>query len=224
MSATEAPVILGRICSSWRTISLSTPRLWSQLHIQQPQSFGNGAPGLHEAKVAQRLEVVDAWLKRSGNCPLSISLDCETARYYPTYTPETDQFLTLLISHISRWQNIHLSIPSLAVERLSHLTENDVPLLKDLELYLHPSQINDIPKWAPSPSGILHAPNLSRFSIKGSILKASNLPLRWNQLTDLDLMGPLVDTGYPQTSSFLVLQRNAQHISPSTSCSFRSST
>ncbi|KAJ7252099.1 hypothetical protein B0H12DRAFT_966255, partial [Mycena haematopus] len=28
MSATEAPVILGRICSSWRTISLSTPRLW----------------------------------------------------------------------------------------------------------------------------------------------------------------------------------------------------
>ncbi|KAJ7252100.1 hypothetical protein B0H12DRAFT_957682, partial [Mycena haematopus] len=28
MSATEAPVILGRICSSWRTISLSMPRLW----------------------------------------------------------------------------------------------------------------------------------------------------------------------------------------------------
>ncbi|KAF8138028.1 hypothetical protein K438DRAFT_1543783, partial [Mycena galopus ATCC 62051] len=28
MSATESPVLLGRICSSWRTISLSTPRLW----------------------------------------------------------------------------------------------------------------------------------------------------------------------------------------------------
>ncbi|KAJ6594553.1 hypothetical protein B0H19DRAFT_900769, partial [Mycena capillaripes] len=28
MSAQEAPIILGRICSSWRTISLSTPRLW----------------------------------------------------------------------------------------------------------------------------------------------------------------------------------------------------
>ncbi|KAJ7677617.1 hypothetical protein B0H17DRAFT_863759, partial [Mycena rosella] len=28
MSFIEAPVLLGRICSSWRTISLSTPRLW----------------------------------------------------------------------------------------------------------------------------------------------------------------------------------------------------
>ncbi|KAJ6581782.1 hypothetical protein B0H19DRAFT_884580, partial [Mycena capillaripes] len=28
MSASEAPVLLGRICSSWRAISLSTPRIW----------------------------------------------------------------------------------------------------------------------------------------------------------------------------------------------------
>ncbi|KAJ7697841.1 hypothetical protein B0H17DRAFT_912889, partial [Mycena rosella] len=28
MSAMEAPVLLGRICSSWRALSLSTPRLW----------------------------------------------------------------------------------------------------------------------------------------------------------------------------------------------------
>ncbi|KAJ7140956.1 hypothetical protein C8R44DRAFT_550119, partial [Mycena epipterygia] len=28
MSTTEVPVLLGRICSSWRAISLATPRLW----------------------------------------------------------------------------------------------------------------------------------------------------------------------------------------------------
>ncbi|KAJ7134865.1 hypothetical protein C8R44DRAFT_563163, partial [Mycena epipterygia] len=28
MSASEAPVLLGRICSAWRNISLSTPHLW----------------------------------------------------------------------------------------------------------------------------------------------------------------------------------------------------
>ncbi|KAJ7252094.1 hypothetical protein B0H12DRAFT_1185043, partial [Mycena haematopus] len=179
MSATEAPVLLGRICSSWRTISLSTPRLWSRLHIVQPQSF-DFAPGLY--KVEQRLEAVNAWLKRSGNCPISMSLGSD--HNYSISTPESDQFLNLLILHASRWQNIYLSISSSALERLSHLSENDAPLLKDLQLSLPPSLIS---KWAPSPSGILHAPNLSRFSFEGSLEKASNLPLRWNQLTDLDL-------------------------------------
>ncbi|KAJ7704815.1 hypothetical protein B0H17DRAFT_859007, partial [Mycena rosella] len=28
MSAIEAPILLGRICSAWRTISVSTPLLW----------------------------------------------------------------------------------------------------------------------------------------------------------------------------------------------------
>ncbi|KAJ7830516.1 hypothetical protein B0H14DRAFT_2201338, partial [Mycena olivaceomarginata] len=32
MSAQEAPLLLCRICSAWRTIALSTPRLWASLH------------------------------------------------------------------------------------------------------------------------------------------------------------------------------------------------
>ncbi|KAJ7030116.1 hypothetical protein C8F04DRAFT_918377, partial [Mycena alexandri] len=36
MSAVEAPLLLGRICSAWRAISLSTPRLWARLHIVEP--------------------------------------------------------------------------------------------------------------------------------------------------------------------------------------------
>ncbi|KAJ7252063.1 hypothetical protein B0H12DRAFT_1051591, partial [Mycena haematopus] len=180
MSATEAPVILGRICSSWRTISLSTPRLWSRLHIVQPQSL-DFAPGLR--KVGQRLEVGNAWLKRSGNCPLSISFQSVHSHYIPSQ--ESHQFMKLLVLHASRWQNICLSIPTLVLNRLSHLTENDVPLLKDLQLSLHSLPFDHIPKWAPS--SIFHAPKLSRFSIEGSSMKASDLPLRWNQLTDLEL-------------------------------------
>ncbi|KAJ7753313.1 hypothetical protein DFH07DRAFT_511142 [Mycena maculata] len=36
MSAREAPVLLGRIYSSWRVISLSTPGLWVSLRIAVP--------------------------------------------------------------------------------------------------------------------------------------------------------------------------------------------
>ncbi|KAJ7892808.1 hypothetical protein B0H14DRAFT_2685809, partial [Mycena olivaceomarginata] len=32
MSAQEAPLLLGRICSTWRSIVLTTPRLWASLH------------------------------------------------------------------------------------------------------------------------------------------------------------------------------------------------
>ncbi|KAJ7752379.1 hypothetical protein B0H16DRAFT_1257575, partial [Mycena metata] len=32
MSVSEAPLLLGRICSGWRDIVLATPALWASLH------------------------------------------------------------------------------------------------------------------------------------------------------------------------------------------------
>lgn len=34
MSAKEAPMVLTRVSSQWRSVGLSTPRLWSALHIR----------------------------------------------------------------------------------------------------------------------------------------------------------------------------------------------
>ncbi|KAJ7913904.1 hypothetical protein B0H13DRAFT_2003971 [Mycena leptocephala] len=74
MSASEAPVLLGRICSSWRVISISTPRLWSRVHVVDPTPPDRPTSTLYEEKLAQRLETTKTWLARSGQCPLSISL------------------------------------------------------------------------------------------------------------------------------------------------------
>ncbi|KIM39579.1 hypothetical protein M413DRAFT_415564, partial [Hebeloma cylindrosporum] len=36
MSTLEAPLKLGRICSSWRSFAYSCPRLWARIHISVP--------------------------------------------------------------------------------------------------------------------------------------------------------------------------------------------
>ncbi|KAJ6481680.1 hypothetical protein C8R45DRAFT_1002655 [Mycena sanguinolenta] len=211
MSATEAPVILGRVCSSWRTISLSTPRLWSRLHIVEPTRPYSTNTGLYEAKVAQRLEVAKTWLQRSGMCPLSISLEGNLDHgISPPLTPNpahpspsADLFLNLLIPLASRWQNIRLTIPPPALETLSALTENDVPLLKYFKLVQRPDQPNSDTKWT-LPFGILGSPNLSRISLLGGNTNPLDFPLRWNQLTTISLMGPAWGLVHAQTRSVIL--------------------
>ncbi|KAJ7650907.1 hypothetical protein FB45DRAFT_703067, partial [Roridomyces roridus] len=36
MTRTDAPLLLSRVCSEWRTLALSMPYLWSSLHITVP--------------------------------------------------------------------------------------------------------------------------------------------------------------------------------------------
>ncbi|KAF7357892.1 hypothetical protein MVEN_00835500 [Mycena venus] len=201
MSAKEAPVILGRICSSWRNISLTTPRLWCRLHIVEPpppepaNSLSTSSRRLLqlEAKVTQRLEVANTWLRRSGQCPLSISLESNPDPPSPgaSVSPaRPDLFMTALVQVASRWQNIRLATQPSALETLSRLTEDDVPLLKQLEIvHCFGGPPNDA-QWCLSQSGVLHGPSLSKFCISGSNTWSTDLPLRWNQLTALSLFPP----------------------------------
>ncbi|KAJ6481721.1 hypothetical protein C8R45DRAFT_1002832 [Mycena sanguinolenta] len=212
MSAMEAPVLLGRVCSSWRTISLSTPRLWSRLHIVEPTRPYRADPSLYEAKLAQRLEVAKTWLQRSGMCPLSISLESNLDHgISPPLTPNPahfssgpNLFLNLLIPLASRWQNIRLTIPPPALETLSALTEKDVPLLKYFKLVQRPDQPNSDTKWN-LPFGILCSSNLSRISLQGGNINPLDLPLRWIQLTAISLMGPAWGTAVLIQTSQVIL-------------------
>ncbi|KAF7376661.1 hypothetical protein MSAN_00082900 [Mycena sanguinolenta] len=199
MSATEAPVILGRICSAWRAISLSAPRLWSRVHISEPTrpflappyAF---PPGLYEAKIMQLVDVAVAWLRRSGTCPLSISLECgldHDRDHIPSFTPlSTPNFFdVILVPFASRWETISLKIPPVAVQALLRLTESDVPLLKSLTIVERPVNHGDHPEWEVPQGSVLQAPRLSKFSLAGADVLSSALPLRWGSLTALILMG-----------------------------------
>ncbi|KAJ7031003.1 hypothetical protein C8F04DRAFT_1111994 [Mycena alexandri] len=202
MSASEAPVLLGRICGLWRAISLSTPRLWSKIHVVEP-FYWHPSP-LLEKKLAQRLETTKIWLERSGQCRLSISLECRTdgndsSGYLPDHstsavTPGAMQFLQALIPSSRRWRHMHFSAPLWMLwETMSHLREADVPLLESVAIY-HNFRDNSA-MGSLGPLEILRGARISSFATPGNSFVSTLLPLRWQQLTRLTIDGPPWNVG-----------------------------
>ncbi|KAJ7657387.1 hypothetical protein DFH06DRAFT_1473336 [Mycena polygramma] len=93
MSPATAPLLLGRICSAWRSIAFAMPSLWASLHIVFDFVVSN-----EERKAA----FVD-WLKRSGQLPLAISSTFVT-RHHKAMSSVMD----LLIPLAPRWRTLQI--------------------------------------------------------------------------------------------------------------------
>ncbi|KAJ7694552.1 hypothetical protein B0H17DRAFT_931548, partial [Mycena rosella] len=133
MSAVEAPILLGRICSAWRAISLSTPRLWAKLHIFEPLPPSPSAVAFFEKSLVQRIEATKLWLRRSGQCPLSISIK---ATDHDIDSPASiKQILQALLPFASCWEHLTFTIQFSALATVSHLTEADVPMLQSVTIW-----------------------------------------------------------------------------------------
>ncbi|KAJ7457849.1 hypothetical protein FB451DRAFT_589516 [Mycena latifolia] len=187
MSAMEAPVLLGRICSSWRTISLSIPRLWSRLHIVEPSFPFESSPILVEEKLEQILAVTSAWLRRSGQCALSISLHSELNA--PGLIPPVhDRLAKAIVPFSSRWEHITFVTSSPALATFSHFTAADVPMLKSIAVRLYdPHTVDAANKIQWSSWGLFQAPDVSSVGISLNSYNPLELPLRWSRLTNLSL-------------------------------------
>jgi hypothetical protein len=81
MLVTEAPMVLGRVCSRWRQVAYVTPEIWAKIHIV--------VPPVHSPLMQLRLDAVREWIDRSGSFPLSISIDVDYAirRLHPAFLP-----------------------------------------------------------------------------------------------------------------------------------------
>ncbi|KAJ7037446.1 hypothetical protein C8F04DRAFT_1092504 [Mycena alexandri] len=199
MSAVEAPVLLGRICSLWRTVSLSTPRLWARLHIAEPKQPGQTPT--YEAQYAQQVANTIAWLGRSGICPLSISL--EGSQYPPSSAAgSVSPFVEVIVSHASRWQHIAITASSLALDTVFSLTDNDVPLLETLEI----EQIHGRPSLQNVSLRLLRGPKISSLALATSDISLLALPLRWENLTSLRLANQRAGPLLPPLTSEAALQ------------------
>ncbi|KAJ6594647.1 hypothetical protein B0H19DRAFT_1247304 [Mycena capillaripes] len=199
VSSSEAPVLLGRICSSWRAISLSTPRLWARLHIVEPPLSYGPAAELHNQKVAQRLGITKTWLSRSGQCPFSISLQSGPNYESPSASPSnaaphSRRFLQTLVAFAARWQHIHFSFttPPSMLDDISQLMATAVPMLESVVFHLQ--QIFPLlpVKWELFE--MLRSPSISSFSTSGNSFMPKQIPICWYKLTDLTVDGPAWET------------------------------
>ncbi|KAJ7359281.1 hypothetical protein DFH08DRAFT_845605 [Mycena albidolilacea] len=169
MSAREAPLLLGRICSAWRSIVLTTPRLWASLHA----SFNYIA-----AKKQRKLAVVE-WLGRSAACPISLSI---SDLGWDDGSLDMSALLKSLIDFGNRWR--HVEFIHLSTARASELTRIRAPALESLKFagivpLLHNLDFINFPS--------LHTVILDSYSdgMEDSVL---TMPLVWGQLAHLTLI------------------------------------
>ncbi|KAJ7062340.1 hypothetical protein C8F01DRAFT_1252163 [Mycena amicta] len=204
MSASEAPVLLGRICSSWRTTSRSIPRLWASLQIVDlnPMHYGAHMPYValaQKARRAHRLETATAWLARSGACSLSILLRLDTMAIewagklesWPLYP-----FFQLVVSYASRWRKIHLVVPDQVIDTLRDMPASHFPLLRNLKVHVM-AVSNDSPP-PLQPLEMLYAPSLLSLEISGLRFSPKSLGIQYDRLTSLSL-GPFSWGSYRPT-------------------------
>ncbi|KAF7334809.1 hypothetical protein MSAN_02367500 [Mycena sanguinolenta] len=174
MSTKEAPLLLCRICSAWRTIALSTPRLWASLHV--PFDF--------VLPKESRISAVAQWLQRSAACPISISVrDGPSWDWESGGLPTTARkdFTKSICTVANRWR--HAKFDPMLIEMAHELRGIKSSLLESVEFS------GNIP--TPTDLQFLQVPSLRAVTLRLDDSKTLNavlmMPLMWNRLQHLTI-------------------------------------
>ncbi|KAJ7149674.1 hypothetical protein C8R46DRAFT_1009101 [Mycena filopes] len=182
---THGPLLVAQICRKWRDIALSTPRLWSGIALE-----------LTDAGEAAQLDLLDTWIARSRDSPLSISI-------FHNKLPDPgvvirlgtmiEPFIEAIALHSKRWKHLELFIPISDFMRVPF--NDEMPLLQTLTLGITDMDMftGILSAFPPSPSWpkeIFHAaPALREFRTVTGFAPKTLLP-PWAQLTTIILLNP----------------------------------
>jgi hypothetical protein len=220
LSATEAPMLLTRVCSLWRSVALSSPRIWTRLHIPLPgdpkmysrygtfrmndDQAGEIRRQMFSKMMQLRCRAVKDWLDRSGSLPLSLSISFPFGYESPTDNSdvEEDEVVDPLFHTIRpfapRWRHLALSMPFYIYQKLeTTIPLDNLSMLRYLKGNIHFHDATPIaPQPTPVPLHIIDLPALEGLSIYCMQLTMNlrHHPNSWDRLTDICFESPVSDT------------------------------
>ncbi len=162
------------VCRRWRTIALSTPRIWSAFPLFARQSPLKD-PTFNE-------EMVDLWLTSSRRVPLDI---------YASYNEDSPVYIaTHLISQIHRCRRLNLEF-QFHHKRLESITWLTLPIAPMLTvLYFHSDRWADAGMIAWASQLFPALPNLTDLDFNGPAFVLSNASLDTLKILRCTLVNP----------------------------------
>ncbi|KIM37044.1 hypothetical protein M413DRAFT_423882 [Hebeloma cylindrosporum] len=192
MCKDEAPMLLTVICSHWRRVALSTPRIWAAIHIPipQPESIPESPPGEdgEDVMIQRRCNGVKEFLSRSGSLPLMISIYFN-GLWGSSVSRRTTALVKIIIPFAERWKDISIAGPSSAFSPIREL-QSDFPELRSLRLGVVRHNVHGGVTFSWKDSKVVKAKGLRSFSLTSMDENTMDYLVRWSHLTDLSLEVP----------------------------------
>jgi hypothetical protein len=175
------PLFVGAICSAWRSIAWGTPQLWTSIAL------------LYTKDTAEKLpEMLDYWLSKSGELPLSVTL---VGNGFHTVTYETFDVIKVIATYARRLHALDLYLPRRwGPEKFFARIASCTPLLTRLTISL--CTLDEADGWYPTFTTFADAPQLREVTL--SRISIAHVTLPWAQLESL-----IVDTGYNDVSKLV---------------------
>ncbi|KAJ7043075.1 hypothetical protein C8F04DRAFT_1073607 [Mycena alexandri] len=183
----HSPLIFGEISREWRSISLSTPRLWCSISLQ----CGNSRVESNSARALCTL-----WLKRAGSLPLSIrfyrrfGLQFQWGHSSPETIEHCQDLMKTILPYSKRWRFLDFqNLPPSSYDILNDLQLDSVPILETVSV-THDAvpAVSQSTPWAK----LQVAPKLTQLSFDK--IWAANIVVRgegrtfpWSNLTHIDV-------------------------------------
>ncbi|KAH6911004.1 hypothetical protein BKA70DRAFT_50749 [Coprinopsis sp. MPI-PUGE-AT-0042] len=169
VQASEAPLLLGQICSHWRDLAIKTPILWATIFLKIPEPpytqsrthLPSGSYDRWRRKLESLVSATTTWISRAEGCPLSIvfrGIDLKgfSILEKALIQEKVDVFLSLICARSLQWAQLDVQVAESSPSEgaLLSLSPSQTPNLRSIRV-----------RWSPahsSPPSRPYSPTLRR--------------------------------------------------------------